>query len=113
MGTLSPFQPLCRSTSKLKEQKSDSSVPVTFKQNIIFPIPKFETQETMSGKEKSCNLALDFPSMASAPVTSQSKSLSKANGDGALTSSLSVSSVTTNTNSSTSTTLPATSQVAS
>ena len=66
----------------------------------------------MSGKETSCNLKLDFPLMALGPGTSRSDSLSKTNGDGALTSSQSVSSVTTNANLSTSTTPPATSQVA-
>ena len=50
--------------------------------------------------------------MALGPGTSRSESLSKPNGDGALTSSLSVSSVTTNANLSTSTTPLATSQVA-
>ena len=41
----------------------------------------------MSGKETSCNLKLDFPLMALGPGTSRSDSLSKTNGDGALTSS--------------------------
>ena len=66
----------------------------------------------MSGKETNCYLKLDFPLIALGPGTSRSESLSKPNGDGALTSSFSVSSVTTNANLSTSTTPPATSQVA-
>ena len=68
----------------------------------------------MSGKEKSSKLALDFLPTSSAPalITSGSEPVSKADGDGALTSTFSVSNATANTNVSTSNTAPTTSQVA-
>ena len=66
-------------------------------------------EETMSVKEKSSKLALDFPPMGSAPalITSAgSEPVSTADGDGVLTSTFSVSTATTNTNVSTSNTAP-------
>lgn len=62
----------------------------------IVPVPKTLTREIMSGKEKTSTLALDFPSMVSAPVvlTSASEPVSTSDGDEELTSSFSVSTVT-------------------